>query len=83
MGWSSFDQPVALPDGIDVRVEPVPAPAESFWNSLSLDELARRQGASVPASVDDSLGCWPDDELNDGFDNALVHWREQEGQDSA
>lgn len=65
-------QPLPLPDGTPVRVEPVAATPADFWQSCSLDELAERQGVSAPASPDDLLGGWPTDELDDEFEEALL-----------
>jgi hypothetical protein len=74
-----FPQPVSLPNGTPVRVEAVlPLPRTDFWESCSLDELARRQGVSVPRSMEEMQGGWPDDELADGFENAVRTWREGE-----
>ena len=39
------------------------APVPDFWQSSSLDELARRQGVSTPGVVADLFGGWPTDEL--------------------
>jgi len=40
--------------------------------------LARRQGVSVLESPEEMLGGWPDDELDDGFENVVASWRERE-----
>lgn len=76
-GMVVLDHPVPLPDGTPVRVEPITAAAD-FWQTLSLSELASRQQVSVPRDVDECLGGWPEDELNDGFEQAVVCWRRQE-----
>jgi hypothetical protein len=77
-GMVVLDQPLPLPDGTPVRVEAIiPLPAD-FWQSCSLDELARRQGVPTPGAVEDLLGGWPADELNDDFEEAFVRWRERE-----
>ena len=70
-----FREPVPLPNGTPVRVA---AGAPDFWESCSLDELARRQAVPVPAAVEEMLGGWPDDEINDGFEMAVASWRERE-----
>jgi hypothetical protein len=75
-GMVVLDRPLPLPDGTPVRVEPI-APAD-FWRSVSLDELANRQGVSEPGLVEDLLGGWPADELNDEFEGAFRRWREGE-----
>jgi hypothetical protein len=73
-----FPEPVPLPNGTAVRVEAVGPHAADFWESCSLDELARRQGVSVPRSIQEVLGGWPEDEINDGFEKAVASWRERE-----
>ncbi len=73
-----FREPVPLPNGTPVRVEPVrPATAE-FWESCALDELTLRQGVGRPTSVEEMVGGWPDDEIDDGFEKAVAAWREHE-----
>jgi hypothetical protein len=77
-GLVVLDQPLPLPDGTPVRVEAIaPIPAD-FWQSCSLDELAERQGVSSPRSLEDLLGGWPSDELNDDFEETFLSWRERE-----
>jgi hypothetical protein len=73
-----FNGPVSLPEGTFVRVEPVDAPMGDFWAPISLDELAERQGVKPMESLDDLAGGWPESELNDGFEKAVVEWRAQE-----
>ena len=76
-GMVVTNQPLPLPDGTPVRVEPMTPPAD-FWRPVSLDELARMQGVSPPASIENLVGGWPADELDDGFEDALMVWRAQE-----
>jgi hypothetical protein len=73
-----FNEPVSLPDGTAIRVEAVPTVLANFWQSLSLDDLAVEQGVLVPRSDAEYLGGWPVDELEDGFEDAVVKWREGE-----
>jgi hypothetical protein len=73
-----FSEPVPLAPGTEVRVEPVLPPTADFWECCSLDELAQRQGVSAPESVDGIGGGWPEDELDDGFENAVTSWRRRE-----
>jgi len=80
-----FDQPVALPEGMEVRVEPV-RPVErretpwdeEFWQNRTLDEVAAEQGVNPVTDLDEGLGGWPKDELDDGFEQAVASWREAE-----
>jgi len=70
------NSPLPLPDGTAVVVEPISSSSPSdFWQSASLDELARLQGVPAIRSVDELLGGWPADELDDGFESALADWR--------
>jgi hypothetical protein len=77
-GMVVLDELLPLPDGTPVRVEPITHPPADFWESCSLDELAKRQGVSMPGVVADLFGGWPTDELNDGFEEAFLRWRERE-----
>jgi hypothetical protein len=79
-GMVILDQPLPFPDGTPVRVEPIALNSGSFWQSLSLDELARQQGVRPPASVDDLFGGWPTDELDDAFEENLHTWRRSESE---
>jgi hypothetical protein len=78
-GMVVTNQPLPLPNGTPVRVEPMAPPAD-FWRPASLDELARLQGVSPPASTEELVGGWPADELNDDFDDALTGWRVPESE---
>jgi hypothetical protein len=73
-----LNEPLPLPDGTRVVVEPIPTADTDFWESTSLDELAHRQKVSPPRSPDDLLGGWPADELDDDFENAFRNWRDAE-----
>jgi hypothetical protein len=66
------------PDGTTVRVEPAPSTTAGFWQSYSLNELARRQGVLFPKEDEELLGGWPLEELNDGFEDAVARWRQAE-----
>ncbi len=46
-----------------------------FWTSLTIDQLAEMQDVQPVRSLDDVLGGWPDDEIEDGFEDALAQWR--------
>lgn len=75
-GMVVVDAPLPFPDGTAVRVEPIAA--SGFWQALSLGELARQQCVAEPKTVEDLLGGWPAEDREDGFEEALVRWREQE-----
>lgn len=85
-----FDQPVALPEGTEVRVESLPPVEhrktpwqEEFWQNRTLDKLAAEQGVKPVTASDQALGGWPADELDDGFEQAVASWREAELEQSA
>jgi hypothetical protein len=75
-GMVVLGAPLPLPDGTPVRVEPIAAP--SFWQSLSLDDLARQQRVSAPNTVEELLDGWPAEDRDDDFEEAFVRWRQQE-----
>ncbi len=85
-----FDRPVALPEGTEVRVEPL-LPVEhretpwqeEFWRNRTLDEVAAEQGMKPVSDLDEALGGWPEDELDDAFEQAVASWREAELEQSA
>jgi hypothetical protein len=81
-GTVVLDSKVPLPEGAEVDVV-VRKPRggknrkDRFWDGLTLEELAAEQGyKKVP--VEELFGGWPDDEINDGFDEALRSWRAEE-----
>ena len=51
---------------------PAPAAVGEFWQSRSLDELARLQGVGYPNGDEEFLGGWPEEELDDGFEDAVA-----------
>ena len=77
-GMVVLDQPLPLPDGTAVVVEPIPSASGGFWQSYSLDDLAQQQGVAAPSSLNELLGGWPADELNDDFEEAFLRWRKCE-----
>jgi hypothetical protein len=85
-GMVVLDQPLPFPDGTPVRVEPIAITSGSFWQSMSIDELAKQQGVTVPTSVDELFGGWPADELDDHFgqtlEQTLEQWRRSESEQS-
>jgi hypothetical protein len=42
---------------------------------VSLEELARQQGVRPVERFEDLLGGWPEDEIDDGFEEAVLRWR--------
>ncbi len=82
-----FDQPVALPDGTPVRVEPLtvpqslPAPDE-FWNEPPIEQLMAQQGLAGPQRWTEIVGhgadLWDNDQQFEQFLRE-VRDRRQEG----
>jgi len=73
-----FAEPVQLAPGTEVRIEPVAPSASGFWESPSLEDLLRRQGVMPAGAGEQGLGGWPEDELDDGFEDAVASWRARE-----
>lgn len=77
-----FENGLTLAEGTRVRVEELRAHATgSFWTAPTLDELAVAQGVQPVRSLDEVMGGWPEDELDDGFEQALRQWRVGDGSD--
>jgi hypothetical protein len=78
-----LDDPVRLPDGTEVSVRPVvgshpgqsepsgAADSSSFWQPLSIAELAEQQQVSPAQSLEELAGDWPEDESLDQFLDSL------------
>ncbi len=48
-----------------------------YWNyNPTLEELARAQGVRPAERFEDFAGGWPEDEINDGFEEALERFRQ-------
>ncbi|HQU44590.1 MAG TPA: hypothetical protein PK867_17355 [Pirellulales bacterium] len=55
-GGVVFQNPLPLPDGTPVRVESLAVPG--FWESPSIDDLARQQGVPALSTLEELLGGW-------------------------
>ena len=44
----------------------------------SFETLARQQGVKPVKHLEELLGGWPEEESNDGFEEAVRQWREQD-----
>ena len=51
---------------------------EQFWQRASLEELALQQGVRPVERFEELLGGWPEDEIDDGFEEALERWRQHD-----
>lgn len=62
-------EPLNVPDGtpVAVRVADAPNPYGNFWENLSLEELARRQGVKPITDVNVLQGLWPEEDDIDQF----------------
>ncbi|HYO12308.1 MAG TPA: hypothetical protein VE685_03820 [Thermoanaerobaculia bacterium] len=49
-----------------------------FWERRSVEELARLQGTGPVESIEDLMGGWPPEEVDDGFEEAVLRWRRSE-----
>ncbi|HSF41853.1 MAG TPA: hypothetical protein VLT87_18775 [Thermoanaerobaculia bacterium] len=43
---------------------------------MSFEEVARRQGVGPIERVEDLIGGWPPEEIDDGFEEAVTRWRQ-------
>jgi hypothetical protein len=67
---------VAIPKPKDLEID-------EFWHHPSLEELAREQGTRPAERFEDFAGGWPEDEIDDGFEEALERWRRPSPWDEA
>jgi hypothetical protein len=64
-----------LKDDSNLRAD-LPVGADDYWNySPSFEELARAQGTRPAERFEDFAGGWPEDQLDDGFEEALERFR--------
>jgi hypothetical protein len=56
---------------------PPPSPLmDPFWHSPSLEDLARAQGVKPINNLEEIMGGWPEEEIDDGFEEAVLRWRQ-------
>ena len=70
-------------DGVAEDLLPTPPDTprfdpDAFWRSKSVDEFAEEQGLRSAPELEKFLGGWPEDELNDDFENVYVRWRQED-----
>ncbi len=64
-----------LKDDSSLHVGPA-VEADDYWNyNPTLEELARAQGVRPAERFEDFAGGWPEDQLDDGFEEALERFR--------
>ncbi|HEV8605603.1 MAG TPA: hypothetical protein VGQ99_09570 [Tepidisphaeraceae bacterium] len=77
-----LDSKVPLPEGAEVEVvvrKPRGAKKKDrFWDGLTVEELAAEQGV-VHKPFEELLGGWPEEDLNDNFDEVVRKWRDEDG----
>jgi len=57
---------------------PIAASGAAFWHSLTFEELAHAQGVQPVRRLEDIMGGWPEDELEDGFEEAVHAMRQED-----
>lgn len=50
-----------------------------FWSGPTLEELARMQKVRPVERLEEVVGGWPAEELQDGFEAELARWRQERG----
>jgi hypothetical protein len=50
--------------------------AGDFWSGPTMEELARMQNVRPVERLEDLIGGWPLEELEDGFEEELARWRQ-------
>ncbi len=51
--------------------------SDPFWHPRTLEEIALAQGVKPIEDFDVLLGGWPEDELDDNFEETLSQWRNE------
>lgn len=58
------------------RLDDIEPRANELWRQhTSLEDLARQQGVRPVTRLEDLAGGWPEDQIDDGFEEALERWR--------
>ena len=52
--------------------------SDPFWPSKTIQEIALAQGVQPIKNFDVLLGGWPEDEVDDHFEEAVERWRHGE-----
>ena len=66
--------PVSKPKD-PTRLDDIELRVNNFWQHTSFEDLARQQGVRPVERLEDLAGGWPEDQLDDGFEEALERWR--------
>ena len=73
----TLDEPISLPAG-RVRVTVEPWPAATFWENVSVVELANAQRVKPVKNLDELWGTfWPEEEPVDDFIDTIYQWRRE------
>jgi len=72
-------EPIEVGDDEVARSLPSGAPLPTdFWNPPTFEQLAEAQGVKPVTDFESILGGWPEDEIDDGFEEAVEAWRQDE-----
>lgn len=61
-----------------IRPQIVAGRHDEFFRHESFEALAEAQGVGPANRLADFQGGWPEDQLDDGFEEALLTWRRSE-----
>jgi hypothetical protein len=50
----------------------------SFWRAATFEELAATQGVRPVGKSEEIMGGWPEDHLDDGFEDAIRAMRQED-----
>jgi hypothetical protein len=51
---------------------------DSFWQPKTFEEIALEQGVQPVKDFDALLGGWPEEDIDDGFEETVRHWRHEQ-----
>lgn len=59
-----------------LTVQEIARRQDEYRRGLSFEEIARRQGVRPVERIEDLLGGWPPEQIDDGFEEAVIRWRQ-------
>jgi hypothetical protein len=51
--------------------------SEPFWQSKTFEEIALMQGVQPVKNFEALLGGWPEEDINDNFEETVRRWRHE------
>jgi hypothetical protein len=57
------------------RTPSLPNRLRDFYRHQSFEQLVQEQGIQPATRLSDYQGGWPEDQLEDGFEEAVIEWR--------